>query len=126
MYRDLHAKPNIEQLKKQAKALLNGFQEGNPLAVERLRSLISQPMSADPKLADAQHAIARDYGFASWPKLKEHVESLTRVLEPAERLSAAVCASKADSVARVLEEHPELKPQLNEPLANDVHMQALL
>ena len=126
MSRELPAKPNLEHLKKQAKELLNDFQEGNPLAVERLRSLISQPMSADPKLADAQHAIARDYGFASWPKLKEHVESLTRVLEPAERLSAAVCASKADRVSRVLEEHPELKAQLNEPMANYGNMQALL
>src|SRR5260370_16009404 len=126
MSRELPAKPNLEHLKKQAKELLNDFQEGNALAVERLRSLISQPMSADPKLADAQHAIARDYGFASWPKLKEHVESLTRVLEPAERLSAAVCASKADRVSRVLEEHPELKAQLNEPMANYGNMQALL
>ena len=27
------------------------------------------------QLADAQHALARDYGFASWPKLKAHVEA---------------------------------------------------
>ena len=30
---------------------------------------------ANATLADALHALARDYGFASWPKLKAHVES---------------------------------------------------
>jgi hypothetical protein len=35
-----------------------------------------QQQSPDAQLADAQHAIAREYGFASWPKLKAHVESL--------------------------------------------------
>ena len=61
------------------------------------------------KLADAQHVIARDYGFASWPKLKEHVESLARVLEPAEMLSAAVRASDADKTAQVLEKPPRVE-----------------
>ena len=34
--------------------------------------------AADPSvnLAAAQHALARDYGFESWPKLVHHVESL--------------------------------------------------
>jgi ATP-dependent Clp protease ATP-binding subunit ClpC len=32
----------------------------------------------DPRttLVDAQHALAREYGFPSWPKLKAHVESV--------------------------------------------------
>jgi ankyrin repeat protein len=76
------------------------------------------------KLADAQHVIARDYGFSSWPKLKEHVDSLA--LDPAGKLSVAVCASDADRTARLLESHPELKAQINEPMANYGGMQALL
>src|SRR6185312_8858631 len=32
-----------------------------------------------PALSEAQLVIAREYGFASWPKLKQHVELLTRV-----------------------------------------------
>jgi hypothetical protein len=31
---------------------------------------------ADATLSDAQHAVAREYGFASWPKLKAHLEAL--------------------------------------------------
>jgi hypothetical protein len=60
MSRDLPPNPNLEHLKKQAKALL-----------EKLRQ-----QKADATLVDAQHALAREYGFASWPKLKAHVDAL--------------------------------------------------
>jgi hypothetical protein len=44
--------------------------------------------AADPtvKLAAAQHALAREYGFESWPRLVHHVDSLqpaSRMLRPA-------------------------------------------
>src|SRR5262249_39985311 len=94
--------------------LLQDFRQGVPAALERFQSLALKSTPTDAKLADAQHVIARDYGFASWPKLKEHVHSFT--LGPWEQLSAAVRASNANRVFRVLEEHPELKGQLNEPL----------
>src|SRR5258708_3395387 len=124
MSRELPAKPNLEHLKEQAKDLLRKIQQGEPGAIERVRSLISFSAPASLKLADAQHVIARDYGFSSWPKLKEHVDSLA--LDPAGKLSAAVCASDADRTARLLESHPELKAQINEPMANYGGMQALL
>jgi hypothetical protein len=60
MSRDLPTTPNLEHLRKQAKHRLAEMQQQNPSA----------------QLADAQHVIAREYGFASWPKLKTHVESL--------------------------------------------------
>jgi Glyoxalase superfamily protein len=53
-------KPNLDYLKKQAK--------------DRLARLRQQSRTA--KLADAQHALAREYGFRSWAALKAHVESL--------------------------------------------------
>lgn len=74
MSRELPTKPNLEHLKKQAKELLDSFQQGAPAAIERFRSLASLSAPASPKLADAQHLVARDYGFASWPKLKELTE----------------------------------------------------
>jgi Glyoxalase superfamily protein len=61
MSRDLPARPNLEHLRKQAKDLLPDLQR----------------QSADAKLADAQHAIAREYGFPNWSTLKAHVESLS-------------------------------------------------
>src|SRR5215472_14479877 len=115
MSRELPAKPNLEHLKKQAKQLLHDFQQGQAGAVELFRSFAADSTPAIAKLAHAQHVVARDYGFASWPKLKEHVNSLTST--PAERLLAAVCASDAQRVERVLRDHPELKADLNQPLA---------
>src|SRR5215510_8539907 len=127
MSRELPAKPNLEHLKNQAKQLLSSVQKGDRVAVERFRSQVSSRSLAHPKLADAQHAIAREYGFATWPKLKAHVEALARALKPAELLSAAVCASDARTVARVLDRHPELKAQINEPMHDyGEGMQALL
>ena len=61
MPRRLPDHPNLEHLKKQAKDLLADLRRRTPGA----------------RLADAQHALARDYGFASWTKLKAHVESMT-------------------------------------------------
>jgi len=114
MSRELPQKPNLEHLKKQAKDLL--------------RQLEHDGASESSKLADAQHLIAREYGFANWAALKEHVESVARQWAPAEELSAAVCAFDAGRTARVLASHPELRAQLNEPMANygDSGMQPLL
>jgi hypothetical protein len=62
MSRNLPPHPNLEHLRKQAKDLLHELKQENPAL----------------QLADAQHALAREYGFASWPKLKSYVESLPR------------------------------------------------
>jgi hypothetical protein len=66
MSRSLPSHPNLEHLKKQAKDLLRDLQQDNPAL----------------KLADVQHALAREYGFASWPKLRVYVESLPRPVTP--------------------------------------------
>jgi len=47
--------------------------------------LLRELQRRDPgaKLTQAQHAIAREYGFSSWPKLKVYVESLPQLaIEP--------------------------------------------
>src|ERR1044071_9616184 len=60
MPRELPDRPNLEFLKKRAKALLRDLQQRQP----------------DAQLADAQHAVAREYGFSSWPALHAHVEQI--------------------------------------------------
>jgi|SRR5918994_1693912 hypothetical protein len=62
MSRELPRYPNLEHLRKQAKDLLDVMQQRDSAA----------------QLADAQHALAREYGFASWPQLKTHVELILR------------------------------------------------
>ena len=73
----LPERPNLEQLKKQAKNLLHAAQRGDAAALERIRSLPAFAAGADPAalaLHDAQSAIAREYGFASWKELRDQVE----------------------------------------------------
>jgi hypothetical protein len=60
MSRVLPVRPNLDFLKNEAKDRLDELRKTDPRA----------------QLANAQFAIANDYGFASWPKLKAHVESL--------------------------------------------------
>ena len=116
MSRDLPARPSFEHLKKQAKDLFHQLQNANPKAAERLRAMGSVSSAERPKLSDAQHTIAREYGFVSWAKLKEHVESLVRAFAPADALKAAVIAGDAGRVELLLERHPKLQARINEPL----------
>jgi hypothetical protein len=94
MSRELSKAPSLEFLKKQAKALLRSMSQG--------------------KLADAQHTLANEYGFATWAKLKSHVEALG--LSPAEALKAAVCDSDAARVKELIQQHPELRAKIDDPL----------
>jgi ankyrin repeat protein len=60
--RHVPVRPNLEQLRNQAKDLLKAHQSGDPAALQELPT-------PEPKLADAQLALARSYGLASWPRL---------------------------------------------------------
>jgi ankyrin repeat protein len=69
--RRLPERPSLEQLRKQAKEHLDRLRAGHPSV----------------NLAAAQHALAREYGFDSWPKLAHHVGSMqpaNRMLQPVE------------------------------------------
>jgi len=94
MSRELPEKPNLEFLRKQAKELLRSLPHG--------------------KLADAQHSLAKEYGFATWAQLKSHVEALGR--SPAQALQAAICDRDASRVDEVLVRHPELRSRIDDPL----------
>jgi len=114
MTRRLPAHPSLEHLKKQAKVLLDQLTAGNPQALERFRALVSRAAPAAPQLADAQLALARDYGFASWAKLKAHVEAIGA--DPPAELVAAIHANDAGLVHDVLERYPELRAKLNDTM----------
>jgi len=68
--RHFPVRPNLEQLKNQAKDLLSAIRRGDPSAIAELRK--HHPKQIEPagaKLADAQLALARSYGLPSWPRL---------------------------------------------------------
>src|SRR5262245_47353971 len=74
MSSDFPSRPNFEHLKKQAKEKLRELRRANPAT----------------KLADAQHAIARQYGFVNWAQLKEVVNAIERArARPEDRVLAS-------------------------------------
>jgi hypothetical protein len=80
--RQLPDRPNLEQLKKQAKALLQDAQAGDAGALARFRALPAFSVAAEisPRvlaLHDAQSVIARELGFSSWNALRDEVEART-------------------------------------------------
>jgi ankyrin repeat protein len=113
--RQLPARPNLEHLKNQAKLLQREMLRSEPAAVARFDAARVVPAGV-PKLADALHVIAREYGFDHWAKLKAEVESQSE--DPLEALTAAVRANDAKLVRQVLARYPALKSQLDEPLPN--------
>src|SRR5688572_33488306 len=82
--RPLPDRPNLRHLKDQAKDLLHS--------------------GAAASLADAQFQIARLYGFASWPKLKAHVESF----EETGQLKHAIDTNDVARVRTMMTRNPAL------------------
>jgi ankyrin repeat protein len=100
----LPANPNLDQLRHQAKDLLNAAKRGEDDARRRIEAV-----SAGLTLAATQLAIAREYGFASWAKLKDEVEA--RTLQLADRVDAfcqACVSGRPGRAARMLAETPEI------------------
>jgi ankyrin repeat protein len=101
---ELPARPDLDHLRREARDLLRAARSADTGAVGRIRAV-----SADQTLASAQLAVAREYGFASWARLKTEVQARTTGLA---RLAEVFCeASIRDwtgRAARMLAEHPEL------------------
>ncbi len=79
--------PDLAWLRKQAKRRLESLRRTDP----------------DAKLAQAQLALAREYGFRSWRALKAHVDA--RTVDG--RIAAAARAGDADALAALLDAHPD-------------------
>src|SRR5688572_12234462 len=77
----LPARPSLEQLRKQAKELLQRARTGDAPTASRVGAVIPRFRDsaelATLVLADAQFVIAREAGFENWAALIHHVESLS-------------------------------------------------
>src|SRR5437016_12200751 len=82
--RPLPDRPSLRHLKDQAKDLLKA--------------------GAAASLSDAQFKIAQLYGFASWPKLKAHIDSLEEVGQ----LKQAIDTNDVDRVTSMMTNNPSL------------------
>lgn len=96
--RHLPVRPDLLQLRHQAKDLLRAARRGDPAAIAELQEHHPQSIQpADARLADAQVALARSYGLTSWPRL---------VL--ACRMIAAIWRDDHTTVRNLILKHPSL------------------
>jgi hypothetical protein len=80
MPRRLPVRPDLEQLKHQAKDLLRAIRVGDPSAIAELEQYHpKKPDPASAKLADAQLVLARSYEAPSWPRLVQACELIDAI-----------------------------------------------
>jgi hypothetical protein len=125
---------NLERLRKLAKDLRNLAKAGVPGALDLVAEY--HPKGAHPvSLTGAQLVIARHHGFASWARLKQHLEMVERyrrapdevdqTADVADEFLAYACLrhggddspQRWERAARVLAAHPEL-------IAGSIHVAA--
>lgn len=113
--RSLPPAPDLDQQKKLAKELLRSFRSGDVEAQARVRAVL--PEKAPIVLADAQYVLAREYGFASWAALTQHIDTISaRPRSPLEQMRTALARGDANAARRLFERHAELRAAVNEPL----------
>src|ERR1700722_11751331 len=84
MNRSLPSRPNLAQLKHQAKDLRTAARERERDAIvtlqriSRFKNATDEKIASEVSLSDAQFALAMEYGFASWPALKKEIETLRK------------------------------------------------
>ena len=96
--RNLPVRPDLDQLKHQAKDLLRAIRREDPDALAELRA--NHPDPIDPKsakLADAQLALARAYGAPSWTRLAQSC-----------RMIDAIWRDDIDTVRQLVTANPKL------------------
>ena len=117
--RQLPADANLRQLKHQAKDLLRACRGGDTNAIRRIErshprfSGLTQAEIAAARivLADAQLVMARELGFESWPRLKEHVESPAA---PARSMHELVTQDNVQALEEAAARDPEAVNRLDE------------
>lgn len=120
----LPSDPSFENLRKQAKALRDRVRSGDAEAVARVKEFHprGESATADFALSDAQLVVARSYGFASWPRLKEHLGVIERfswaprgeLADPVDEFIRLACldyesdhVSRQERARKMFAEHPE-------------------
>jgi hypothetical protein len=110
MTQQLPERANLEQLKKQAKSLLQAARNQEPAALKRFRTVLAsagQPASGSLALQNAQFVIAREYGFKSWNELRDHVEERSLTFDAAkEEFIRCATGDVPARALRLLELHP--------------------
>ena len=96
--RHFPVRPNLDQMKHQAKDLLRALRDGDPSAIEEFNAYHPANVTAESaRLADAQLVLARSYGAPSWPRL---VQSCN--------LIDAIWRDDVEAVREIVQQNPRL------------------
>lgn len=95
--RHFPVRPDLDQLKHQAKDLLRNIRRGDAQALEEFKRFHSRADTSNVKLSEAQFALARSYGAPSWPRL---VQSCN--------LIDAIWRDDLEAVRTLVTKHPNL------------------
>ena len=96
--RHFPVRPNLDQLRHQAKDLLRAIRAGDSAALAELQKHHPKALdSAAARLTDAQFALARSYGLSSWPRLVT-----------ACRMTDAIWRGDVDAVRQLVRKNPKL------------------
>lgn len=130
--RSLTSRPDLDQLKTQAKELLAAYRRNAPDAIDRLRTSLPAAAGLDDaaiarlhfRLRDAQSCLAREHGFAAWADLKSFVEAIRAGATAPAGVPQAFCRlayagdiaggmnrARPRAAARLLADHPNLAAQ---------------
>ena len=104
--RAMRENPDLDQLKRQAKELLEAYRASSPEAIAEVTAYHRDASPDTFALHDAQFVLARSYGFESWPKLKAAVDGVT-----AKKLHEAAESGDLRAARELLTRRPEIVDQ---------------
>lgn len=108
MSASLPERPDLGQLRRQAKELRDAARAGEPTAAARIARNLAKAPAGAVTLAAAQLVIAREHGFASWPKLKAAVDDVGDLAARAAVFVTACVTGQVSRAARLAAEDPRV------------------
>jgi hypothetical protein len=118
--RPLPLRPSLEYERKEAKALLRRLRAGDSESIARAQAVhprMQPPSLGRVQLADAQLVIAREYGFASWPKLVQYFNDVHRQTQSPGRRHFRPLDFLSESALRLVAAHQRREPTVARELA---------
>ncbi len=109
MSSSLPERPDLDQLRRQAKELRDAARRGDRAAQERIARHHPAAHGGDVSLAAAQLVIARELGFSSWPTLKAAVDATSAAHDDrTQALLADSIEGRLRAASRLLQADPGL------------------
>jgi ankyrin repeat protein len=107
--------PSFERLRQRAKQLLRECHRGDAASLARVCARLPRLAALDApaaarqiKLADVQHALAREAGIENWAALKRTVESAEPFIHQVARFLRALGENDGETMRHVLERFPDV------------------